>query len=80
MYILVYKLRGTRNKNNMPNRKKQRFSQAKMLSSRVENTDYLQLETLLEKQNLSVQQFVNSVVRSYISGTIAYSGSLFYNK
>lgn len=64
----------------MPNRKKEKFKQTKMLSSRVEQLDYDKLETLLTSQNLSVQQFVNSVVRGYISGTIQFSGSLSYTK
>lgn len=64
----------------MPNRRKEKFRETKMLSSRVEQADYNQLESLLETKNLSVQQFVNSVVRSFISGTIQYSGSLFYSK
>lgn len=64
----------------MSNRRKQKFLQTKMLSSRVEQTDYDKLEQKLQTENLSVQQFVNSVVRSYVSGTLTYSGSMFYNK
>mgnify|MGYP001588518295 CR=1 len=64
----------------MVNRRKQQFIQTKMLSSRVEQNDYDQLEQKLVSQNLSVQQFVNCVVRSFISGTIVHSGSLFCSK
>ena len=64
----------------MVNRRKQKFTQTKMLSSRVEMSDYLKLERWLETKNLSVQQFVNSMVRSVISGTAEFSGSLFYSK
>ena len=64
----------------MVNRRKEKFTQTKMLSSRVEQTDYDQLEQKLESQNLSVQQFVNGVVRSFISGTLVHSGSVFCSK
>ena len=64
----------------MVNRRKQQFTQTKMLSSRIEQTDYDQLEQLLENKNLSVQQFINSMVRSFLSGTVEYSGSMFYSK
>jgi len=64
----------------MPNRRKEKFKETKMLSSRIEQSDYVKLEELLENQNLSVQQFVNSMVRSFISGAIQHSGSMFYSK
>jgi len=64
----------------MPNRRKEKFKQTKMLSSRVEQTDYDKLEAVLEDKNLSVQQWMNSAVRSTISGTLSFSGSLLYSK
>ena len=64
----------------MANRRKQKFTETKMLSSRVEKQDYWKFEDCLIKDNLSVQQFVNSMVRSYISGAIAFSGSLLCSK
>lgn len=64
----------------MVNRRKEKFYDVKMLSSRVERVDYEKLEQMLETKNLSVQQFLNSMVRSFISGTVQYSGSLFYSK
>lgn len=51
-----------------------------MLSSRIEMSDYQKLDEFLENKNLSVQQLVNSMVRSVISGTVDFSGSLFYSK
>lgn len=64
----------------MVNRRKEKFQDVKMLSSRIEKEDYIKLEHMLESKNLSVQQFMNSVVRSFISGTIVHSGSLFCSK
>lgn len=64
----------------MVNRRKQKFTQTKMLSSRIEMSDYQKLDEFLENKNLSVQQLVNSMVRSVISGTVEFSGSLFYSK
>ncbi len=56
-------------------RKKQTFTDPKMLSSRVERTDYVKLEELLIKDRLNVQDFLNTAVRSYISGSVVVSGS-----
>jgi len=58
-------------------RKKQTFTDPKMLSSRLERTDYLKLEELLVRDHLSVQDFLNKVVVSYLSGGISLSGSGF---
>lgn len=79
MYAVVHNTRrGKQIK--MVNRRKEKFAQAKMLSSRVEQEDYNKFEQLLESKNLSVQQFVNGVVRGFISGTIEHSGSVFCSK
>lgn len=64
----------------MPNRRKEKFANVKMLSSRIEKEDFDKLEQMLEIKNLSLQQLLNSFVRSFISGTVQYSGSLFYSK
>ncbi|MDO8659921.1 MAG: hypothetical protein Q7K54_04990 [Candidatus Parcubacteria bacterium] len=64
----------------MPNRRKEKFRDVKMLSSRIEKEDYLKLEQMLESKNLSVQQFMNNMVRSFISGTVQVSGTMFQSK
>lgn len=56
-------------------RRKQTFIDPKMLSSRVERSDYNKLEELLIKDRLNVQDFLNTAVRSYISGSVVMSGS-----
>lgn len=62
------------------NRRKQKFTEVKMLSGRIEKQDFWKFEDCLIRDNVSVQQWLNSMVRSYVSGTIQFSGSLLYNK
>lgn len=78
--MLTYTMFVSEEINKMPNRKKEKFQDVKMLSSRIEREDFSKLEKMLEIKNISVQQFMNNIVRSFISGTIEYSGSLFYSK
>jgi hypothetical protein len=59
----------------MPRQRKKPFTQPKMLSSRVEMSDYNKLELKLLKENLSVQDFLNLVVVNYVSGAFSISGS-----
>ena len=56
-------------------RKKQVFTDPKMLSSRVERADYSKFDMCLIRDRLSVQDFLNKAVVSYISGAIILSGS-----
>lgn len=62
----------------MGRKKKLGFSQPKMFSARVESSDYDKLEYMLKtKDGKTLQEFVNIIVRSYVSGTIHLSGSTF---
>lgn len=61
-------------------RRKERFIETKMLSARVEKIDHWKLEDCLNRDNLTIQQWLNSMVRSYVSGNIVFSGSVFYSK
>jgi len=54
----------------MGRKKKFQFTNPKMFSARVETEDYDKAHFLLEKENKSIQEFVNECVRSYISGTL----------
>ncbi len=57
-------------------RRKQTFTDPKMLSSRVERSDYVKLEECLNRDRLTVQDFLNKAVVSYISGALSLSGSI----
>lgn len=60
----------------MGRRRKQGFTNMKMLSSRVEAGDFDKLEYILKTRDAkTLQEFVNIVVRNYVSGTVGLSGS-----
>jgi len=59
----------------MGRKRTQGFTSMKMLSSRVEESDYDKFEDCLTRDNLSVQGALNLFIRSYISGNVAFSGS-----
>ena len=64
----------------MGRKKRPGFKNQKMLSSRIELDDYIKFEEILQIQygkRVKIQQVLNSLVRSCISGTIQVSGSLF---
>ena len=62
-------------------RRLNRFKETKMVSARVELEDYNKLYNILEfKDHLSLQDFINIAVVSYISGNICLSGSGFVTK
>jgi len=54
----------------MPRRKKYKFRNPKMLSSRIEMEDYYKIKKKMREDVINLQQFLNTVVRCYISGTI----------
>ena len=56
-------------------RRRQKFNEPKMLSSRVELSDYYKFEDKITADRCTVQQALNMFVRGYISGTIVVSGS-----
>jgi hypothetical protein len=59
----------------MGRKKKFLFKEPKMLASRIEKSDFEKISFLLENNNISVQEFINTIVRQYISGNINLSGS-----
>jgi len=54
----------------MARRKKYTFKNPKMFSSRVEREDYYKVERKLHEDGLTLQQFLNAVVRGYITGSV----------
>lgn len=61
----------------MGRRKKSGFENPKMLSSRVEQSDYDKFEDIIREDGKNVQEVINLFVRSYVSGTVRLSGSTF---
>jgi len=62
----------------MGRRKRPSFTNEKMLSSRVEYSDYEQFERLLKRRDgKKLQEIVNLFVTEYISGNLYLSGSGF---
>ena len=59
----------------MGRKKKTGFRQMKMLASRIEESDYRKFEAKIAPTGKTLQEIVNAFVVSYISGTIALSGS-----
>ena len=65
----------------MGRRKKQGFIKPKMMSSRVEEEDFVKFETLINlRDGLKLQDFQNLLITQYISGNIYLSGSSFQTK
>lgn len=54
----------------MSRNRKNTFTKPKILGARVEEEDYFKFESLLKQEKKSVQELINSVVISYISGNI----------
>jgi hypothetical protein len=62
----------------MGRRKKIGFTKPKMLSSRVEEADFLKFEDIVNNRDgKSLQDFLNIFVTQYISGNLYLSGSTF---
>ena len=60
----------------MSRSKKEGFMKMKMLSSRVEEEDYLKFEAVLRlRDHKNIQEALNGFIVSYISGAIQFSGS-----
>ena len=59
----------------MGRRRKYSFKDPKMFSSRVEREDYYLVEKKMHKDMITLQDFINTVIKEYISGTIYFSGS-----
>ena len=62
----------------MARRKKDTFGESKMLSSRVEKSDYMKFDQLIKYRDgiPSLQAAVNLFVVNYISGNVYFSGSV----
>ena len=65
-YCIIYCNKETK----MSRNRKNTFTKPKILEARVEEEDYFKFESLLKKDRKSVQELINSVVVSYISGNI----------
>ena len=59
----------------MGRKKKPGFRQMKMLASRIEESDYKKFEAKISLTGRTLQEVMNIIVRSFISGTICLSGS-----
>lgn len=52
---------------------KEKFQKPKMLSSRIEQSDYDKLDLILKfKMGMTVQEFINFTTRQVISGNLIY--------
>jgi hypothetical protein len=59
----------------MGRKKRFLFTEPRMLSSRVERSDLEKVQELLDRENKSIQEFLNECVRAYISGSLNEKGA-----
>lgn len=59
----------------MGRRKLNRFTETKMLASRVESSDFYAFEEKLTKERKTVQDALNAFLKSYVAGQVQFSGS-----
>ena len=60
----------------MGRKKKQGFTEMKMMATRVENSDFMQFEYILKnREGKNLQEAMNAFVREVISGNLSFSGS-----
>jgi hypothetical protein len=58
----------------MGRKKKFLFDEPRMFSARVERSDLEKVQELLDRENRTVQEFINECVREYISGSLEEKG------
>lgn len=65
----------------MGRKKLNRFREQKMMAARVETSDYLKFEFMLNnKDGKNLQEAINGFIVSYISGNLTFSGSQIVGK
>lgn len=65
----------------MGRKRKQGFTKSKMMASRVEETDFVKFENLVNlRDGRKLQDFMNLFVTEYISGNLYLSGTTFCSK